>query len=110
MSDPPIEQHSVELHNVAHAAVFGISTLLLLYDARFPSGIRGWLCVFASTLYGAIDEFHQASSLAAASSTLTRLRIFWFRHGVPRNVDSCALDRNEGRLLQGAPVYSESGD
>ncbi|MEO1172783.1 MAG: VanZ family protein, partial [Myxococcota bacterium] len=45
---------------IAHAGVFAVLSLLLLYGARFPLGVRGWLCVAVASLYGLSDELHQS--------------------------------------------------
>lgn len=48
------------MDKVAHATVFGILALLLLYGDRFPRGWRGLLWVGVAFLYGITDEIHQS--------------------------------------------------
>ncbi|MEL6546072.1 MAG: VanZ family protein [Myxococcota bacterium] len=48
------------IDKVAHAVVFGVLTLLLLFADRFPRGWRALLWVAVAFAYGISDELHQS--------------------------------------------------
>lgn len=45
---------------VAHAGVFAVLCVLLLFGARFPSGWRAAPWIGLACLYGLLDEIHQS--------------------------------------------------